>query len=180
VKSTHKPIQKEHTAPQANSFSVEIHSDIWGPSPVQSIGGQNYYVTFTDDYLCYTHIELLCTKDEAFAAWASTQHGANIKHFRSDHSSEFTSQAFNAFLKEQGTKCQLTTHDTPQHNGMAKSLNHCLMEHVHTLLYSSRLPKFLWGEAIHFAVWLKNHTLTRALSNITPYKHLHRDKPNLA
>jgi hypothetical protein len=68
----------------------------------------------------------------------------------------------------------------PQHNGVAKLLNHRLMEHVHALLYSSGLPKFLWGEAIHFAVWLKNHTSTHALSNVTPYKHLHREKPNLA
>jgi hypothetical protein len=92
-------------APQADSFGVEIHSDVWGPLPVQSIGGCNYYVTFTDDYSHYMHVKLLHTKDKAFAAWASTQHGANIKHFRSDHSGEFTSQAFNAFLKEQGTKC---------------------------------------------------------------------------
>jgi hypothetical protein len=84
-------------APQADSFGAEIHSDIWGPSPVQSIGGRNYYVTFTDDYLHYMCVELLHTKDEAFAAykafvaWASTQHGANIKCFRSDHGGEFTS-----------------------------------------------------------------------------------------
>jgi hypothetical protein len=108
AKNTHKPIKKECTAPQANHFGVEIHSDVWGPSPVQSMGGHKYYVTFTDDYLHCTHVKLLCTKDKAFtaykafAAWASTQYSTKIKCFRSDHSSKFTSHNFNAFLKEQG------------------------------------------------------------------------------
>jgi len=34
AKFTCKPIQKEHTAPPADAFSAEIHSDLWGPSPV--------------------------------------------------------------------------------------------------------------------------------------------------
>jgi hypothetical protein len=31
-----------------------------------------------------------------------------------------------------------------------------------------------------FAVWLKNRTSTRALGTGTPFKHLHKSKPNLA
>ena len=26
-----------------------VHSDVWGPAPVQSFGGSRYYVTFIDD-----------------------------------------------------------------------------------------------------------------------------------
>jgi hypothetical protein len=42
------------------------------------IGGQKYYVTFTDDFLHYTRLELLRTKDETldaykmFVAWVQT------------------------------------------------------------------------------------------------------------
>ena len=33
-----------------------IHSDVWGPSPVSSIGGSRYFVVFVDDYSRYSWI----------------------------------------------------------------------------------------------------------------------------
>jgi hypothetical protein len=45
----------------------------------------------------------------------------------------------------------------------------------------SGLPKFLWGEAINHAIWLKNQMAIRALLNgKTPYKMWYGKKPNLA
>jgi hypothetical protein len=38
AKLTHKPIKPECVAPPAKSFSSEIHTDLWGPSPVTSLG----------------------------------------------------------------------------------------------------------------------------------------------
>jgi hypothetical protein len=49
AKTTRKPICKKCTAPQAQSFGDEIHTDVWGPSPTHSLGGRCYYVSFTDD-----------------------------------------------------------------------------------------------------------------------------------
>ena len=47
------------------------------------------------------------------------------------------------------------------------------------MLHASQLPKFLWGEAVKHAVWLKNRTLTRALGGKTPYEIFYGTKPNL-
>jgi hypothetical protein len=47
------------------------------------------------------------------------------------------------------------------------------------MLHASQLPKFLWGEAIKHAVWLKNRTSTKPLGGKTPYKVLYGTKPNL-
>ena len=173
-------------ADQAQNFGDEIHTDLWGPSPTTSLGGRRYYVTFTDDSSRYTKLEVLRTKDEAFkayksfAAWAKSQHNATIKRLRSDRGGEFTSNEFTAYLRQQGTERRLTTADTPQHNGVAESLNRRLMECVRAMLHQANLPKNLWAEAINHAVWLKNRTSTKVLGNQTPYAKLYNIKPNFA
>ena len=63
AKATRKPIKKERQTPRAAKFGDGIHSDVWGPSPIQTPGHKNYYVSFTDDYMRWTHIQLLATKD---------------------------------------------------------------------------------------------------------------------
>ena len=79
AKATWKPIRKVHETPQALEFGEEINSNLWGPSPVQTPGKKEYYASFTDDHMRWTHVELLHTKDEAFSAytnfeaWAKTQ-----------------------------------------------------------------------------------------------------------
>jgi transposase InsO family protein len=163
---TCKPIKNEQLAPLATCFGDEIHSDLWGPSLITSLRGCYYYVTFTDDHTHYTCINILKTKDQTlaaykvFAAWAHMQYRTKIKALRSDHSSEYTGHTFTEFLQEEGTKCRLMTHNTLQHNGIAELLNCQLLEQVQARLLHSGLPKTLWGEALHFAVWLKNCTST--------------------
>jgi len=134
-------------------------------------------VTFTDNCTHYTRLDILRTKDEAFTAyktfssWAKTQHSITIKHLCSDCSSEFTSNEFMAYLKQQGMEHRLTMHNMPQHNGIAESLNCCLLECVQAILHQADLPKNLWAEALQFAVWLKNQTSTKALGTIMPYSN---------
>jgi hypothetical protein len=57
---------------------------------------------------------------------------------------------------------KLTTHDTPQLNGIAEHLNCTLLEWIHAFTHTSGLPKSLWGEALracHLAKELNGHTL---------------------
>src|SRR6266702_4272133 len=107
AKLTCKAIRSKRDAPPAKYFGTEVHSDLWGPSPVTSLGGRRYYVTFTDDATRFTRVDILRTKDQtlsayrAFAAWACTQHGTKIKALRSDHGGEYTSCEFTQFLQEE-------------------------------------------------------------------------------
>jgi hypothetical protein len=71
-------------------------------------------------------------------------------------------------------------HNTPQHNGVAESLNHCLMKHVHAFLIQAALPKLLWAEVAHFVIWLKNHSIMCVLGDATLHECLMGHKPNLA
>jgi transposase InsO family protein len=96
-----------------------------------------------------------------------------------DCGSEYTGHKFSAFLQKQGTEQHLTTHGTLQHNGVAESLNCQLFDRVHAMLHQADLLKNLSAEAVRFAVWLKNRTLTKAISNVTPYERLYNKVPNL-
>ena len=79
-----------------------------------------------------------------------------------------------------GTTWKLTTHDTPQLNGIAEWLNRTLLERIRAFTHSSRLPKSLWGEALRHATWLKNWTATRALDGKMPFEALYGRLPDLS
>jgi hypothetical protein len=186
AKGERKSIIKVREKERYSAIGDEIHSDLWGPAPVESINHKRYYVSFTDDHSRYTTVYFLHTKDETFnfyriyEAWLSTQHGAKVKRLRTDRGGEYLSDEFSTHLKRAGTVRTLTVHDTPEHNGVAERLNRTIMEKVRAMLLDSDLPKFLWAEATAHAVYLKNRTWTRALGETTPYEILHGSKPNLA
>ena len=50
AKATRKSVLKAHEGERAKKFGEEVHSDLWGPAPVEMKGGQRYYVTFVNDY----------------------------------------------------------------------------------------------------------------------------------
>ncbi|KAG2054575.1 hypothetical protein BDR06DRAFT_833832, partial [Suillus hirtellus] len=49
AKATRKPVMKVHKGEQASKFTGEVHTDLWGPAPVATLGGWRYYISFTDD-----------------------------------------------------------------------------------------------------------------------------------
>jgi hypothetical protein len=185
AKASRKPIGKEREPKRCKNLGDEVHSDLWGPSPVQTPGGKTYYVSFTDDHTRFTHLYLQSAKSNTFESYKTyeallkTQHNASIKRLRSDRGGEYLSDEFSRHLRSKGTERKLTTHDTPQHNGVAERLNRTLVERVRAVMHASKLPKMLWGEAIMHAVYVKNRTATRSLDGKTPYEMLYGKKPNM-
>jgi len=64
---------------RAEAFGGEVHSDLWGKSPVESRGGKKYYITFINDKTSLTHLYLLRTKDEALKAYKQYKHGLKYR-----------------------------------------------------------------------------------------------------
>ena len=56
AKGTRKPIVKVREGGRSAAVGDEIHSDLWGPAPVESINHKLYYVTYTDDYSRYSSV----------------------------------------------------------------------------------------------------------------------------
>jgi hypothetical protein len=50
AKSRRDPIPKVCAGERATEFGGEIHSDVWGPAPIETIGGRRYFASFTDDH----------------------------------------------------------------------------------------------------------------------------------
>ena len=68
----------EHEAPLSDVLGIEVHSDVWGPSPVPSLGWRRYYVMFTDDFSHHTWLTTMCMKDETLAAYKAYAAGSRL------------------------------------------------------------------------------------------------------
>ena len=72
-----------------------IHSDVWGPSPHNTMGGSKYFVVFIYDYTRFTWIYLMKNHSELpqlyynFAQMIQTQFSRSIKTFRADNVMEY-------------------------------------------------------------------------------------------
>lgn len=192
AKQQKKAIPDERSSPRATAYGDLVHTDVWGPARISSLRGKQYIVTFTDDYSLETQVSFVKKKSEAFEAykhykaWVKAQRAGNncaatIKTLQSDRGGEYTSGDFNTYLKAQGTTRRLTTHDTPEQNGVAERKNRTLVEHARAMLYASGLSGSLLAEAVSHATWLANRTISRSLpSGKTAHELATQTKPDLS
>jgi hypothetical protein len=65
VKQTHLRSSKSlHTTRGILDY---VHTDLWGPTPVTSVGGGKYLLIFVDDFSRKVWIYILKSKDETFS-----------------------------------------------------------------------------------------------------------------
>ena len=56
AKGERKSVSKVRESERRTAVGDEIHSDLWGKAPVESINRKLYYMTFTDDYSRYINV----------------------------------------------------------------------------------------------------------------------------
>lgn len=95
-----------------------IHSDLWGPSQIESIGGGKYFLTIMDDFSRKVWVSILKEKSQAFDSFKKwclereVEKGSTVKCLRMDNGMEFLSGEFIDFCKLKGIK----RHRTVPHN----------------------------------------------------------------
>ena len=67
---------------------------------------------------------------------------------------------------------------SPDQNSVAKRRNRTLLDMVRSMLSSSKLPQFLWTEALQTTVYILNRVPTKVVLN-TPFELLKGWKPSL-
>ncbi|GAA0145541.1 hypothetical protein LIER_05715 [Lithospermum erythrorhizon] len=127
-----------------------VHSDVYDMSPVQSKGGNEYFITFVDDSTNFCYVCLMKSKNEGIDKFAlykeevENQFEKKIKVVRSDRGGEYVSP-FGQFCCERGIVHEVTPPYSPQWNGIAEKKNRSLKEMMNALLISSGLPQGMWG-----------------------------------
>ncbi|RVW62445.1 Retrovirus-related Pol polyprotein from transposon TNT 1-94 [Vitis vinifera] len=178
-------------ATRSSTILEIIHTDIC--SLDMDSHGQKYFISFIDDFSRYMYLHILHNKNEAldafkvFKAEVKKQYGKQIKIVRSDRGGEYYGRyledgqspgPFAKFLQEHGIVAQYTMPGSPDQNGVAERRNRTLLDMVRSMLSSSKLPKFLWTEALKTAVYILNRVPTKAVPK-TPFELLKGWKPSL-
>src|SRR5260221_8179481 len=192
-KQTRNPIPHS-TQDRSSEILERVFSDLCGPMETLSIEGYQYFITFTDDYSCYTYIGFCKTKDDAlilFKTWkacAEKETGKSLKTLRTDGGGEYMSRNFTSYLAEHGIKCEITNAYTPQENGVSECANRTISTLAHSMIADTKevlqaksLSLSQWPQAIRHAVWIKNRIPSRSLNHdTTPYQEYFGKKLSLA
>jgi hypothetical protein len=197
LKSTHEGICKgcalgkniKKPFPISNNRSKEIldliHSDVFSPIPVKSLGGSLYYVIFIDDYSRKMWLYLLKSKDEVFNKFQEFKveienlTNKKIKTLRNDNGGEYTLKEFIAFCKSTWIRRELIVPHNPQQNGVAERKNISIEETVKSLLNDQGLSMFLWGEATMKTIYVQNKIPHHILKDMTQEEAFSGKKPNV-
>jgi len=122
-----------------------VHSDVFGPVKVPSLGKFVYYVSFIVDFSRNTCIYFLKKKSEVFdkfkefKALVENHAEKKIKVLRTNNGGDFCSKEFEEFCKKCGIAQQKPTPYTPQQNGVEERMNKPLMERARSMLSDAGL-----------------------------------------
>lgn len=160
-----------------------VHSDIWGPFRIKSIGGARYYVLFIDDMPRYIKLSFLTNKNEIpdkfkkYKAETENLTGTRIKYLRSDNRKEYFNRVIAEFLLKNGIRRQLTVEYSPQQNVVSERINKTLCDIARCFIIQGNFNEELWAEIINTAVHIIKRCPTRMLKNKTPQEVWPRINP---
>ncbi|GJW87540.1 retrovirus-related pol polyprotein from transposon TNT 1-94, partial [Tanacetum coccineum] len=181
-KASHPP----KLVPSDHSKLELLHMDLCGPMRVASINGKKYILVIVDDFSRYTWVYFLRSKDETleiikkFITQAQLNYKAKVCKIRTDNGTEFKNATLKAHYEKLGIMQQFSIARTPQQNGVVERRNRTLVEAARTMLIFSKLPEFLWAEAVATACFTQNRSIIHTRYNKTPYELLRGRKPNIA
>ncbi|GJT02577.1 retrovirus-related pol polyprotein from transposon TNT 1-94 [Tanacetum coccineum] len=158
--------------PSTESKLELIHIDLCRPMRAASINGKKYILVIVDDYSRYTWAYFLRTKDEApdmiinFVNQVQRNLKASILTIRTNNGTEFKNKKLRDFYAKLGIVYKTPIARTPQQNGVVKRRNRTLIEAARTMLIFSKVPEFLWAEAIATACFTQNRSIMKPKADI--------------
>ncbi|XP_031249850.1 uncharacterized protein LOC116107700 [Pistacia vera] len=160
VKLTKHRLSFHRGTHQATNCLEYLHANLWEPEKIKSHGGSIYFMSIVDDYSRKVWVFLLRSKNEALErlkSWQTlvkNQVDKKVKALRTDNGLKFCNSEFDRYCSDQGILRHRTVRGTPQQNGVAERMKRTLLEKMRCLLFTSRLPKTFWGEALNTTTYL--------------------------
>ena len=181
-------------ANRASKVLKRIHTDICGPFPKASWNGQQYFISFINDYFRYGYLYLMKEKSQeldmfkAFKVEVENQLNKRIKAVKFDSGGEYYGKydrsgeqrpsPFAKYLKECGIVSWYTMLGSPSKNDASERRNITLKDMVRSMINQSTLPESLKGEALKIVAYILNRVPTKAAIK-TPYELWTCRKPSL-
>ncbi|GBN98043.1 Retrovirus-related Pol polyprotein from transposon TNT 1-94 [Araneus ventricosus] len=185
-KATRTSLKKNYVYKRVTKSVLDkVHMDLWGPAPVNSLGGSKYFLSIIDDFSRKIDVFTLKSKSEVFSIFkeylsrVQRELGRKLKSVRTDNGLEFCHKDFETFLRDLGIKIERTSFYTPELNGIAERFNRSSMEAVRTMLQDSGLQPRFWAEALHAYVHTKNRCSHKLTEGKTPMEIWSGHKPSI-
>nr|CCA23978.1 OSIGBa0134J07.9 putative [Albugo laibachii Nc14] len=161
-----------------------ICSNIKGPITSFDRLGSRYLISFVDHKSNYCRVFLAKSKDKAtkqfeqLTVYFEKSFDCKVHCLRTDGGDEY--KVFDPFCKYAGVRHQVSEPDNQAPNEKAERMHQTLMNMVRSMIFGSGLPLSFWGDAVEYATYILNRSLTRSNEDrASPIEVLTGIKPKL-
>nr|GEX63625.1 retrovirus-related Pol polyprotein from transposon TNT 1-94 [Tanacetum cinerariifolium] len=104
---------------------------------------------------------------------------AQVRIVRTDKGMKFFNHTLHAYFASEGILHQTLVARTPEQNGVVERWNRTLVEAARTMLSATKVPLFIWAEAISTICFTQNRSLVIPRHEKTPYHNINDQKPSV-
>lgn len=182
IKAKHARNPFKGHLPAATRALEILHIDVAGPVEEETYDGKRYFSVILDDFTHYCEVFLMSSKAEAanliknYIARVEKQKNEKVAKIKIDNGKEFF--PIKPYCLEKGIVIDATAPYSPAMNGRAERMIKTLSEKTRSLLFDSKVEKYLWGEALLVACHITNRSPTESLE-CTPIELWCGEKPDL-
>ena len=167
---------------KSTHFLDLLFCDVWGPTPITSSDGHNYFLLCVDDFSRYMWIFPLKHKYDVYNVFKQfmivieRQFNTKVKSVQTDWGGEFRN--LSPFFTSLGILHRLSCPHTSAQNGVVERRHRHVVETGLTLLSQSGVPSKFWHFAYDTAVFLINRMPSRNSSTTSPFEYIFKRKPD--
>jgi hypothetical protein len=136
--------------PCATSPLVFVHIDFCGMIHLAYLGGAHYFISFTNDFRCFTWLYFLKQKFETLQAFKKNCAKVELQFIpfkllaiHNNYEGEYVSGDFLTFCIKVSITHELIQAYTASHNGISEQNNCTLLEKARSMVVDAQNPMFL-------------------------------------